>query len=314
MNVNCIDIETLQTRLSDTRATCDPAMRTEIIHDNNKNINNNTQSWYPLHNELCNGESSTSIPNNVKVTTLKSTTVTRQHRRGSLDESLLTTMRVTKKLIPKRSTMNMLFGAPLMVPVLISLSAETQETHRRAGTTMTPRRGSLLEGTMRRLSGAHRRASGSQRRASGSHRRTPGGSRYSRVVYQRGSSPKVIETSSSDTRRGANGRRITDSRYRQLSRRLSRRSQPTPSDASPPLFDLVATLSKTSLNGTPIVNHQYSESIVVETGQVECTQKGSNNASQEACSQVSLRSALVTARFIFSKEGAKASEGIVVHG
>ena len=306
MNINNSDIHTLQSILSDTRIISDPAMRTEGVPNNN-----NTQSWYPLHNELHNCESSTSIPGSVKATTLKSTTVMRQHRRGSLDESLLTTMRLSKKMVPKRSTMNMLFGAPMMVPVLISLSAETQETHRRAGAAMTPRRGSLLEGTMRRLSGAHRRASGCQRRASGSHRRTPGGSRRSRVVYQRGSSPKVIETSSSDTRRGANRRMVADSRYRQLSHRLSRRSRPICSE-SPPVFDLAATLSKTSLNGTLHDNHQYPES-AIETEKVVSTQKdSSSNAFQGVCSRVGLRSALVTARFVLSEEGAKSADRIFV--
>jgi hypothetical protein len=51
----------------------------------------------------------------------------------SFDESLLSQTTHSKAKGPERSTMmSMLFGAPLMVPVMIGLSEEVQETERRA--------------------------------------------------------------------------------------------------------------------------------------------------------------------------------------
>lgn len=96
----------------------------------------------------------------------------------SLDESLLSQTTRSKVKVTKRSTMNMLFGAPLMAPVMIGLSAEVQETKRRANAAKSQQRDDGSGDALSKTPSPGQDSAGHVR---------------SCLVYQRGASPLVVE-------------------------------------------------------------------------------------------------------------------------
>ena len=117
----------------------------------------------------------------------------------SFDESLLSQTTHSKAKGPERSTMmSMLFGAPLMVPVMIGLSEEVQETERRAKKVAVK----TQQGDDSSVHELSKTPNAEGNESAGRYVRS--------LVYQRGASPLVVEVRGRHMHRSNAQRRCRD--------------------------------------------------------------------------------------------------------
>ena len=119
-------------------------------------------------------------------------------RGKSLDESLLSPTNQSEVKVPKRYTMDMLFGAPLMAPVMIGLSEEVQETERRAKKVAVK----TQQGDDSSVHELSKTPNAEGNESAGRYVRS--------LVYQRGASPLVVEVRGRHMHRSNAQRRCRD--------------------------------------------------------------------------------------------------------